>query len=168
MGVLVPSGIEVPVSEGTAVMGRVGVDVWVREGVAVAVGDGIRIGVAVDTSDDNVSVGEGRGRSVEVNGLEDVSVGEGNGNKVGVNESDAVVAMGDGNGIDVRVSESDGDVAVREGSGGAVVAVTGCVSVRKICVLVGVPACGVFAGIHKTRQINNIKSRRATTSLNRS
>lgn len=49
-------------------------------GICVAVGDGIR--VTVDPSDDNVSVGDGRGNTVEVNGLDDVSVGDGNGSDV--------------------------------------------------------------------------------------
>ena len=54
----------------------------------MAVGDGI--GVVVDVSDDNVSVGDGRCDAVDVNELEDVSVGDGlvkegvNGKKVAV------------------------------------------------------------------------------------
>ena len=160
-----PSGIEVPVSEGTAVEGSVGVD--------VTVGDGIRIGVAVNTSDDNFSVGEGRGSTVEVNGLKDVSVGEGNRSKVGVNESDAVVAVGDGRGAGVAVSVLE--VAVGDGSGRSVggapvgVSFAGGVSVGKGGgVLVGGSGWGALTGIHNNRQINNSNRMIATTSLNRS
>ena len=68
--------------------------------------------------------------------------------------------------LDVSVWDSSG-----RSVGGALVGVsfTVIVSVAEASgVLVGVSGCGVFAGIHNSRQKNNNNSMMATNSLNRS
>ena len=118
-------------------------------GVCVEVGEGIKVVVAVLSLAVAVPVGSGIGDEVAVSAL-DVSVGDGKGNEV-------------------RVDGFDCDVAVGDGIGGKRVSVTGLVSVIEITVLVGVDVVGgEFTGNHRSKQMNNNKSRIATTSLNRS
>jgi hypothetical protein len=108
-----------------------------------------------------------------VGGGRAVAVGEGSENGVGVTvPEDVSVAVADGGGGGVAVNTLDVLVDdVGGGSvGGALVEVSFAVgvAVRRNGVLVGVSACGAFAGIHNSKQSNNSKSRMATTSLNRS
>ena len=100
--VTVASGTGVSVGDGAIVGGTV---VCVCEGVAGAVGEGIKVAVAVP-------VGGEMGDEFDVSAVE-------------VNESFVDVKLGDGKGNDVKVDESDGDVAVGEGIGGERVSVTG-------------------------------------------
>lgn len=115
----------------------------------------------------------GAGVDVCVRGGAAVAVGVGMKTGVAVNVLDGAVPVGDGRGGG-GVAVSVLDVSVGDGSGssvgGALVGVSFAVgvSVGKKGVLVGVSGCGAFAGIHKSRQINNNKRRRATTSLKRS
>jgi len=120
--------------------------------VDVPVGDGIKTAVAVCKLDVTVTVGDGIGSAVDVNPLE------------------ADVCVGDGNGGAVIVVAVDVDVPVDDAIGAATVVVTGLVSVGEIGVpvRVAVSACGTFAGIQNSKQINISRSISAMTSLNRS
>jgi hypothetical protein len=103
-----------------------------------------------------VAVGEGAENGVGVAVLDDVSVAA----RVGREGGGVAVSA-----LDSSVGD-DGESSV----GGALVGVSFAVgvAVRKNGVLVGVSGCGALAGIQSNRQINNNKSRIATTSLNRS
>jgi hypothetical protein len=76
----------------------------------------------------------------------------------------------DGNGGAVIVTVLDVDVSVWDGVGGKAVVVTSLVTVGETGEIVGVEvsACGTFAGIQNSRQINTSRSMSAMTSLNRS
>lgn len=133
------------------------------EGVsAICVAVGSLTGVPVDVGV-NICVGEGCTEAV----------GEGSENGVEVTVPDDIsVAVRAGRGGGVAVSALDVSVGGGSGSsvGGALVGVSFAVgvSVGKKGVLVGVSGCGVFAGIHKRRQINISKRMIATINLNRS
>ena len=122
-----------------------------------------------------VGIGSGTGASVDVGsdvgGLAGVGVPVGDGITTEVAIIPAAdVPVEDGNAGAVIVDALDVDVPVDDAIGGATVVATSLVAVEEIVVLVGlgVPACGAFAGVQNSKQINISKRMIATINLNRS
>ncbi len=151
------TGVDIPVGDG------------IKTGVAVcrleaAVGDAIADAVVVSAPEADVPVGDGIGGKVAVSPFEaEVPVGDGIGSAVEVNALEVDVFVGGGIGGAVIVDALDVDVSVGDAIGAANVGVTDLVSVG-----VRVPACGAFAGVQTSKQINISKRMIATINLNRS